>query len=174
MSISHITSRLITSSTPSNWSSEPSNPTVLPSKDVLRSLFLSLAPPLSPNSTRDGIEYLQELEDENITGSIAGYASRGVDDEEPGLKDAVLGRLVAGVYTEALDTLLTEAITAEIEAEWWADLERSRLRVAYHLIQSTLSPTLLHLFVSQLNPALSLTTSHFQSLQRCAPRTTFK
>jgi nuclear-control-of-ATPase protein 2 len=59
-----------------------------------------------------------------------------MNDEEQALKDAVLGRLVAAIYAEALDTLLAEAIDSDIEAQWWADLERSRLRVAYHLVQS--------------------------------------
>ena len=143
MSVSHITSRLVPSSTSSHWfrasSKLSANPTFVPSKDVLRSLFLSLSPPLSQSRARDGIKYLQELEDENSTRPSAGHASRNTDSEEQGLKDAVLSRLVAGIYAEALDTLLTEAITAEIEADWWADLERSRLRVAFYLIQSTQS-----------------------------------
>ena len=137
MSISHITDKLILSSSPSQWkisqtSAESSfSSTLNPSKDVLRSLFLSLSPPFSPNRTRETIKYLQE--DDKLVG---GYASRYIDDEEQALKDAVLGRLVAAIYAEALDTLLSEAINSEIEAQWWADLERSQLRVAYHLVQS--------------------------------------
>jgi nuclear control of ATPase protein 2 len=174
MSISHITSRLVQSSIPSHCrqaSSEPPiDPTVPPSKDALRSLFLSLSPPFSPSSAREGIKYLQELDNEDNTVSSAGYASRVVDSEEQCLKVAILGRLVVGLYTEALDILLTEAITAEIEAEWWADLERSRLSIAYYLIQSMPS----HLFVSPPNPAFSITSSHLQSLRRRNPCTTLK
>ncbi|KAI9443379.1 NCA2-domain-containing protein [Lactarius indigo] len=84
-------------------------------------LFSSLSP-------RDTTKYLQELERTN--------KSTGVDGEEHAQKDAVLGRLVAAVYTEALDILLAEAIEAEAEADWWADLGRSRLRVAHYLIQT--------------------------------------
>jgi nuclear control of ATPase protein 2 len=131
MSVSHITCKLVQSSTLSI------NPAAIPSKDALRSLFLSLSPPISPSNVRDGIKYLQELEDENSTLSSAGYAPRA-GGEEHVLKDAILGRLVAGIYTKALDTLLTEAIATETEAEWWADMERSWLRIAYHLIQSNL------------------------------------
>ena len=141
MSISHLTDNLILSSSPSQWkisqaSPEPSHSSTV---DVLRSLFLSLSPPFSPRRTRDIINYLQELEDDN---RLAGrYASRSFDgdSEEQALKDAVLSRLVAAIYWEALDTLLSEAIAAEVEAQWWADLERSRLRVAYHLVQSASS-----------------------------------
>jgi hypothetical protein len=140
MSVSHITDNLILSSSPlqskiSHELSLSSSVTVDPSTDVLRSLFLSLSPPISPKRAKEVIESLQRLEDDNKP--VEGFASRSIDDEEQALKDAVLGRLVAGIYAEALDTLLVEAITAEVEAEWWADLERSRLRVAYYFIQST-------------------------------------
>ena len=93
------------------------SPVPSPKLDVL---FSSLSP-------RDTTKYLQE---HKSTGEFA------VDSEE---QDAVLGRLVAAVYTEALDILLAEAIEAEAEADWWADLGRSQLRVAHYLIQSILS-----------------------------------
>jgi nuclear-control-of-ATPase protein 2 len=114
MSISHITSKLI-------------SPTPSPELDAL---FSSL-------STRDVTKYLQELEHANKSkGEFA------VNRQEQALSDAALGRLVATVYTEALDILLAEAIEAETEADWWADLGRSRLSVAHYLIQSTLSSEL--------------------------------
>jgi hypothetical protein len=169
MSISHITDKLILSSSPSQWkisqaSQESSlSSTVDPSKDVLRSLFLSLSPPFSPNRTRDAIKYLQE--DGKLVG---GYASRSTDDEEQALKDAVLGRLVAAIYAEALDTLLSEAINSEIEAQWWADLERSRLRVAYHLVQSASSSNSPLFVATCCDCASSLAPPHLQSLRRCA------
>ena len=140
MFTSHITDKLILDSSPAQWktSSELSlSSTVDPSKDVLRSLFLSLSPPISPKRVRDAIEHLQGLLVEGVSEPAGRYASRGIDDEQQALKDAVLGRLVAGIYAEALDTLLTEAIAVEAEAEWWADTERSRLTVAHYLIQST-------------------------------------
>ena len=139
MSTSHMTDKLILDSSPAQWKSSSelslSSTVVDPSKDLLRSLFLSLSPPISQKRVRDTIKRLQRLEDRNEPERR--YASRSIDDEEQSLKDAVLGRLVAGIYAEALDTLLTEAIAAEVEAEWWADIERSRLRVAHYLIQST-------------------------------------
>ena len=147
MSISHITDKLFLSSSPSQWKisqapPEPSLPSTNPSKDVLRSLFLSLSPPFSPNRTRDTIKCLREIQELEDDKKLVGrYASRTIDGEEQALKDAVLSRLVAAVYAEALDTLLSEAIAVEVEAQWWADLERSRLRVAYHLVQSASSST---------------------------------
>ena len=108
MSISHITSKLI-------------SPAPSPELDVL---FSSL-------SSRDAIKYVQELEHANKSkGEFA------ANSEEQALNDAMLGRLVAAVYTEALDILLAEAIEAESESEWWADLGRSRLSVAHYLLQS--------------------------------------
>jgi nuclear-control-of-ATPase protein 2 len=163
MSISHITNTLIYSSSPLQWklSTEHSiSSSVDPSKDVLRSLFLSLSPPISPKRARDVIESLQRLGDDKKP--VEGYASRSIDDEEQALEDAVLGRLVAGIYAEALDTLLAEAITAEVEAEWWADLERSRLGVAHYLIQSTPSSTSRRL---SLPRAFSVARPHFPTLQ---------
>ncbi|KAH9983347.1 ATP synthase regulation protein NCA2-domain-containing protein [Russula compacta] len=136
MSIAHITRKLVISSSLSQSKTSPElslSSTADPSKDVLRSLFLSF-PTQSPDRTRDIIKYLQELEDDYKPAG--GFASRSIDGEEQALKDAILGRLLASIYAEALDTLLAEAITAEMEAEWWADLERSRLRVAYYLIQT--------------------------------------
>jgi nuclear-control-of-ATPase protein 2 len=171
MSISHITDKLILSPSPSQWKISQASPesslsaTVDKSKDVLRSLFLSLSPPFSPNRTRDAIKYLQVQGDGKLVGE---HASCSIDDEEQALKDAVLGRLVAAIYAEALDTLLSEAINSEIEAQWWADLERSRLRVAYHLVQSASSSNSPLFVVTSCDCASSLAPPHFQSLRRCA------
>ena len=96
------------------------SPAPSPELDVLFSF-------LSP---RDATKYLQELESK---GELA------VNSQEQALNDAVLGRLVATVYTEALEILLAEAIEAEAEADWWADLGRSQWRVAHYLVQSMLS-----------------------------------
>jgi nuclear control of ATPase protein 2 len=169
MSISHITDKLILSSSPSQWKISQASPEsalsskVDPSKDVLRSLFLSLSPPFSPNRTRDAIKYLQE--DGKL---VEGNASRSIDDEEQALKDAVLGRLVAAIYAEALDTLLSEAIDSDIEAQWWADLEWSRLRVAYHLVQSVSSSNSPLFVVPFCDYASSLSPPHLKYLRRCA------
>jgi nuclear control of ATPase protein 2 len=141
-----ITDELILSSSLPQWKisqASPEPPTAYSSNDVLRSLFLSLSPPFHPNRTRDTINCLRELRElqglEDDDKLVGRYASLSIDGEEQALKDAVLSRLVVVVYAEALNTLLSEAITAEVEAQWWADLERSRLRVAYYLVQSASS-----------------------------------
>ena len=144
--ITMITDELILSSSLPQWKisqASPEPPTAYSSNDVLRSLFLSLSPPFHPNRTRDTINCLRELRElqglEDDDKLVGRYASLSIDGEEQALKDAVLSRLVVAVYAEALNTLLSEAITAEVEAQWWADLERSRLRVAYYLVQSASS-----------------------------------
>ena len=141
-----ITDELIPSSSLPQWKisqASPEPPTAYSSNDVLRSLFLSLSPPFHPNRTGDTINCLRELRElqglEDDDKLVGRYASLSIDGEEQALKDAVLSRLVVAVYAEALNTLLSEAITAEVEAQWWADLERSRLRVAYYLVQSASS-----------------------------------
>jgi nuclear control of ATPase protein 2 len=58
------------------------------------------------------------------------------DSEEESLKQAVLGRVVLGLYADALHTYLDQATEAEREAEWWDNIERSRYELAWYLLQS--------------------------------------
>ena len=62
--------------------------------------------------------------------------AKNTDQEETLLKKKVLDRLAVGIYAEALDIILAEAIRVEIEAEWWANVESSRRNVAFYLLQS--------------------------------------
>jgi nuclear-control-of-ATPase protein 2 len=69
--------------------------------------------------------------------SLDTLAILNVDDsEEEALKYAIVTKLVVAVYAEALDTYLTQATEVEAEAEWWADIERSRFNVTWYLLQS--------------------------------------
>ncbi|KAI0260242.1 NCA2-domain-containing protein [Gloeopeniophorella convolvens] len=172
MSVSHITNKLILSSSPSqlNISEEYGSTTYSPdsSNDVLHSLFQSLAPPLSAEHISDAIQTLQKLEDKNVASGA--LSSRGARSGEQDLRDAVLGRLVAGVYAEALDTLLAEAAFAETEGEWWADVERSRLSVVHYLVQtlplrvSNLLRDVLHTLQSN-KQSVSLSTFKLSSIR---------
>ncbi|KAF9498958.1 NCA2-domain-containing protein [Pleurotus eryngii] len=58
------------------------------------------------------------------------------DQEHDALVYAITARLAINVYADALDTLLREASEAETEAEWWANVERSRANVAWYLLQT--------------------------------------
>lgn len=104
-----------------------------PKKENLRSLISSLNQPLSHSETRETLKSLERIEDDDTTLSVT-----AADSEEDALKRAIIEKIVVGLYAEALDTYLAEASEAEAEAEWWADIERSRRNVAYYLIQSKL------------------------------------
>ncbi|KAI0076305.1 NCA2-domain-containing protein [Panus rudis PR-1116 ss-1] len=138
------------------------------SKQDLRSLFLSLEPPSSLQDARECLATLQQLEaDENAL-------TRTADKEEVTLRRAILGKLVVGLYVQALDTFLQEASSAESELEWWSDVGRSRWSTALYLLQTlpprvaNVSKTILITLRSQnlpLHPS-SLTPS---SLRRLFP-----
>ncbi|KAF8805065.1 NCA2-domain-containing protein [Phlegmacium glaucopus] len=58
------------------------------------------------------------------------------DPEEVALENAIISKLTVAIYADAMDTYLAQAIEAEAEAEWWASIERSKLAVAWFLLQT--------------------------------------
>ena len=110
-----------------------------PKKENLRSLIASTNQPLSHSATRDTLKSLERIEDDDTTLSVA-----TADSEEDALKRAIVGKIVVGLYAETLDTYLAEASEVEAEAEWWADVERSRSNVVYYLLQCELYEGMLH------------------------------
>jgi nuclear control of ATPase protein 2 len=96
-------------------------------KQTLRNVLLSLSPSISPNAVHESLFLLM--------GTVS-CLSPASEKEEEGLKKAILGRLIVGVYGEALNTFLAEATHAESEAEWWDRIERSRMNLAWYLLQS--------------------------------------
>ncbi|KAF9468475.1 ATP synthase regulation protein NCA2-domain-containing protein [Collybia nuda] len=88
--------------------------------------------------------------------------------EEDALKRAVINQLVIGLYAESLDLCISQAAQSEAEAEWWADIERSRRNVAWYLFQTlpgrliNLGSTIVQTFrtqnvplrISSINPTL--------------------
>jgi hypothetical protein len=109
---------------------------------TLRSLLISLKTPLTSSAVRDAVNLL-----------VLSEQSAGVDPDQSVLKKVVIDKLVVSLYAEALDTYLAEASNVEAEAEWWADIERSRQNVAWYLLQS------------MFNLFLSFSVQHFL----CAP-----
>lgn len=61
------------------------------------------------------------------------------DSEEEALKHIVVAKVMVGLYTKALKIYLDQATEAEAEAEWWREIEHSKLNVAWYLLQSALS-----------------------------------
>lgn len=100
-------------------------------KQILLSLVVSLKQPLSHSETRDTLHALERIERDEAAASAV-----QTDREEYVLKRAVIGKIVIALYARALDIYLTEASEVEAEAEWWADIERSRRNVGYYFVQS--------------------------------------
>ncbi|KAH9483454.1 Nuclear control of ATPase protein 2 [Psilocybe cubensis] len=116
------------------------------------------------------------------------------DAEEDALEQAIIGKLTVSLYSDALEIFITQATQVEAEAEWWSDVESSRIQVCLYLLQtlpsrvcnvlrtiittlrshqlpmnlSTLSPSSLHALFStstlSLRPGV-LTTSFFPHLR---------
>ncbi|KZP31535.1 NCA2-domain-containing protein [Athelia psychrophila] len=101
-------------------------------KHSLQALVASTSQPLSSSDTRIALKSLQSIENDHSSALSVADA----DGEEYALKRAVIGRAVVALYAEALDIYMQEASDAETEAEWWADVGRSRQSVAYYFLQT--------------------------------------
>jgi len=86
-------------------------------KQKLRNALLELNPPATEQSILAALDLLRDT------------AVPSGDPEEESLKQAVLGRVVLGVYA-VLNVYLDQATEAEREAEWWDNIERSRYELA--------------------------------------------
>ena len=93
-------------------------------KQKLQNIFLELNPPATEHSILAALVLLHDT------------AAPSGDPEEESLKQAVLGRVVLGVYADSLHAYLDQATEAEREAEWWDSIERSRYELAWYLLQS--------------------------------------
>lgn len=93
-------------------------------KQKLQNALLELSPPATEQSILAALGLLRDT------------AAPSGDPEEESLEQAVLGRVVLGVYADALNVYLDQATEAEREAEWWDNVERSRYELAWYLLQS--------------------------------------
>jgi nuclear control of ATPase protein 2 len=133
-SVSHLTNDLVLLPIPSQRAALSFSSSSVPetsSRESLRSLYLSLTPPLSKETITNAVQFLQ-LHEQNFDTQNP----QTLDNEEKSLYEAVVGKLVAGIYAQTLDVFLSEASEAENRAEWWAEIERSRVRAVYFLLQS--------------------------------------
>ncbi|KAJ6541858.1 ATP synthase regulation protein NCA2-domain-containing protein [Mycena capillaripes] len=141
------------------------------STETLRSLLVSLHPPVSQSSVDEALKYLAQADRGAlfITG----------DTQEKTLQNAVVSQLAVGLYARALDIYLSEAAEFEAEAEWWANVERSRVGVAYFLLQtlpSRLARVLRTILDALRTHGLPLQPSSFtpSALFRLLPATAFR
>lgn len=115
---------------PSSSTSPPGTPNLTTSSvDVLRDYFVRLEPPLHRQDAEDSAVELESFEQE-------GAFKPSANGEEEALHNAILAKVLVGLYVQTLETFLTEASDAETELEWWSDIERSQWRSAYYLLQS--------------------------------------
>ncbi|EKM79254.1 hypothetical protein AGABI1DRAFT_120679 [Agaricus bisporus var. burnettii JB137-S8] len=88
-------------------------------------------------------QLLDSQQAKNAISVLLEYERKGKDSltaadaEEEALKEVLIGRIVVSLYAEAMDIYLTQAAEAEAEAEWWRDIERSKWKLAWYLLQTT-------------------------------------
>lgn len=93
-------------------------------------------------SVTDVQTYADRLENTLPQAADDTYTVEAIGDEEvAALIEAIIGKLAVVLYSNALDVYLTQAADVEAEAEWWADIERSKGNVALYLLQSMLTIT---------------------------------
>ncbi|KAJ7157088.1 NCA2-domain-containing protein [Mycena filopes] len=105
------------------------------STGTLRSLLVSLKPPVSQSSVDEALRFLAQGDRDAL------FVAE--DAQEATLKTAVVNQVAVGLYARGLDIYLNEATEIEAEAEWWATVEGSNLSVAWFLLQ-TLPSRLVH------------------------------
>ncbi|KAF9013543.1 ATP synthase regulation protein NCA2-domain-containing protein [Cyathus striatus] len=100
---------------------------------TLHALFYSLTQAQHPSLSlvSETLNTLLELDTKTKA-----FSTTSLHPEEEVLKHAIISKLVVSIYAESLDLYLNQAIQVEADAEWWADVERSRLNVAWYLLQS--------------------------------------
>ena len=108
------------------------------SRQALRTYFLELNPPKSIQTSQESVKRVQNLQ------KSAEFVPSS-DGEEEALWAAIAAKLAVGIYTQFLEVYLDEANEAETELEWWGDIERSRWRTTYFLLQSMLAFPILSL-----------------------------
>lgn len=101
-------------------------------KDRLRDYFVQSDSPTSHRKAQQSLQVLRNFGGDALVQASSGSASS----EQDALLAAIAAKLTVGLYTQLLDIHLNEASEAESELEWWADVERSRVRAAYYLLQS--------------------------------------
>jgi nuclear control of ATPase protein 2 len=98
-------------------------------KNVLRGYFAELHPPQTQRDLADSIDTLRELRQQGIF-------IQSSDEEQQALQSAIITKIVIGCYLTILEQTLDQARRADVELEWWLDIERSRRNLVYYLLQS--------------------------------------
>ncbi|KAK7056898.1 Nuclear control of ATPase protein 2 [Paramarasmius palmivorus] len=108
-------------------------------KQKLHSVLASLDDIQSLESTRLIEQTLGTLSELGVGSDVVYTALEEQprkDFERVALERTVLNKAVVSLYAQALQLLLSQSVEIESEMEWWSDVERSRLSVAYYLLQT--------------------------------------
>ncbi|KAJ7146269.1 ATP synthase regulation protein NCA2-domain-containing protein [Mycena epipterygia] len=111
-----------------NLTAQEVSPVITESSETLRALLASLKPPVSQSAVDEALKYLAQPDRDALLVAE--------DTQEKALRSAVIGQVAVGLYARGLDLYLNEAAEIEAEAEWWANVERSRVNVAWFLLQT--------------------------------------
>lgn len=82
---------------------------------------------------------LQNVDSTFPASSTANFASNDAGGQSPELVSAVLVKSAVSTLSVTMDRVLSEALQAEHELEWWRSIENSRWSTAYFLLQSEYS-----------------------------------
>lgn len=100
-----------------------------PSPSSLTTLLASLDKPrLTTNEIANAAEVLRTRENLVVT--------TGANDDQKLLEKAIVAKLTVALYADALELQIKQALDMEAEAQWWADIERSKTNVAWYLLQT--------------------------------------
>ncbi|KAJ3890608.1 ATP synthase regulation protein NCA2-domain-containing protein [Lentinula edodes] len=80
-------------------------------------------------------------------------------------EEELTSQILVSLYSQYLRSTLSQALEAETEAQWWSDVERTRWRVLWYLIQSR--------FISLIYDLLQATTDATERIKWSAARPEF-
>jgi nuclear-control-of-ATPase protein 2 len=101
----------------------------------------------SEATVQESIEFLRNF---TVREDKLGLQS---DSEELILYNAVVRKTIFNIYALAVDLYLEESSAAQLDAEWWADIEQSTWSVASYLLQCAfifIMHCVLHMFLISL------------------------
>ncbi|KAF8517333.1 ATP synthase regulation protein NCA2-domain-containing protein [Gautieria morchelliformis] len=130
----HQTEILLQSTLLAHGKSVPSSPTIKQPvvfsarTQKLHSLLATFNPPISPSLVQETVDILKS------DGS--GIVINGMGEEQMSLRRAAVGAVAASLFGQILDMMLQQATEADSEANWWAELERSRRKLAWYLLET--------------------------------------
>ena len=98
-------------------------------RDFVKPLLFRSVDKVDPTAA---LEHLRQLKG-NVHSSKAGLTQTTPDATR---EEELTSQILVSLYSQYLRSTLSQALEAETEAQWWSDVERTRWRVLWYLIQS--------------------------------------